>query len=926
VTVTASAFPIVGRDDVCALTTAVVGGIAGAPAAVIIVGAAGMGKTTLLRQAIEAAGDSVRVMHVAGSSPSSLTYTGMVKLLWPIREYAAELPAVLRQPLVELFDDALPPSSERELAAAAVHALLEAAAASTPIVLAIDDVDLFNGGARDLLVEVVAGLVGTRVRAVMTARRRDVLAGIQRAVHTVALAPLSADHSAKLVDLQPQQPDPGVRGEVIRWSRGNPLAIIEFTRACARYDTRSFHGATMTEGGAHHPVFINQLAALPAHTRRLLLYAAAATGYESVDAINVAAGHGGDFSHWEPARAADVVEFTDDRRVVFANALVRAAAYADGDLGVQRAAHLALAGVSELGASLRAWHRAAASPGPDEDIAGELEESAIESHSRGMDLQLARALQRAAELSPRRSDAARRYALAASAANFGGDPAWALSMTDVPFNEADEPDVAGHAALTRASILLQSSRPADAVDAIRQVLDGKRPTDTHLVLALIHAAAGASYYSGDPRHRHDLQRWLAATDGTTVAASPYPVPLPADTADLQRAYVSMYADTADDACARPRIANRRWWGAQTSSMVPARQLVTGVMAYACDETACATTQLSGALEQLRATGGLRGFTFALAPLCWSLLDGGRWIDLQHLLGEAQSMSAVQSLTLVDREINACLAQLLAFRSDLDGAWTALSRARTITPTAAAAPCATSVALARAAGWIAAAAGDFDEAYRRFSAMFTDDGSPVHFVISHRAIADLAWAAARSGREEQVRPLIAAVGQHLGTRPAVRLRLLHHQAVALTTPTQLAERHYKLAVFDPAGEEWPMDRARARLHYGEWLRRNRRPAEARPLLTAALDVFDRLGAETLAEVARAELRAAGVTAPGPSSLDALHALTAQERQIVVLAASGLTNREIADRLKLSPRTIASHLYHVYPKLGVSRRHELRQFTS
>jgi DNA-binding CsgD family transcriptional regulator len=61
-------------------------------------------------------------------------------------------------------------------------------------------------------------------------------------------------------------------------------------------------------------------------------------------------------------------------------------------------------------------------------------------------------------------------------------------------------------------------------------------------------------------------------------------------------------------------------------------------------------------------------------------------------------------------------------------------------------------------------------------------------------------------------------------------------------------------------------------------------------------------------------------------NALHALTAQERQIVALAASGLTNREIAERLKLSPRTIASHLYHVYPKLGVTRRHELREFTS
>jgi DNA-binding CsgD family transcriptional regulator len=162
---------------------------------------------------------------------------------------------------------------------------------------------------------------------------------------------------------------------------------------------------------------------------------------------------------------------------------------------------------------------------------------------------------------------------------------------------------------------------------------------------------------------------------------------------------------------------------------------------------------------------------------------------------------------------------------------------------------------------------------------------------------------------------------------VRLRLLRHQALALTAETNQAERHYKLAVFDPAGEQWPLERARARLHYGEWLRRARRPAEAKPLLAAALDAFERLGAEPLAAIARSELRAAGVTnvAPGPGD-GAMLALTAQERQIVVLAASGLTNREIAERLTLSPRTVASHLYHVYPKLGVSRRHELRQFTS
>ncbi|MUM35936.1 LuxR C-terminal-related transcriptional regulator, partial [Mycolicibacterium sp. CBMA 361] len=182
---------------------------------------------------------------------------------------------------------------------------------------------------------------------------------------------------------------------------------------------------------------------------------------------------------------------------------------------------------------------------------------------------------------------------------------------------------------------------------------------------------------------------------------------------------------------------------------------------------------------------------------------------------------------------------------------------------------------------------------------------------------------RSSHIDEVRPLVASIGRQLGSNPPVRLRLLRHQALALTTTTHLAERHHRLAVFDPAGDQWPMERARARLHYGEWLRRVRRPAEARTQLTAALEVFDRLGAAPYAQIARAELRAAGVTgSPGTTAVFGLDSLTAQERQIVSMAASGLTNPEIGQRLNLSPRTIASHLYNVYPKLGVSRRHQLR----
>ena len=139
----------------------------------------------------------------------------------------------------------------------------------------------------------------------------------------------------------------------------------------------------------------------------------------------------------------------------------------------------------------------------------------------------------------------------------------------------------------------------------------------------------------------------------------------------------------------------------------------------------------------------------------------------------------------------------------------------------------------------------------------------------------------------------------------------------------AEAHFATALADPAGDQWPFERAQLRLDYAEWLRRRRRINDAKPVLTEALGTFRRLRARSWAQRAEAELRACGVAVAGaPGEPDALWELTPQQRQIVRLASDGLTNRQIGDRLFLSPRTVSSHLYRSYPKLGVARRHQLR----
>ena len=157
----------------------------------------------------------------------------------------------------------------------------------------------------------------------------------------------------------------------------------------------------------------------------------------------------------------------------------------------------------------------------------------------------------------------------------------------------------------------------------------------------------------------------------------------------------------------------------------------------------------------------------------------------------------------------------------------------------------------------------------------------------------------------------------------RLEQLIARARGILAGPDGAEAHFDKALADPAGDQWPFERAQLRLDHAEWLRRRRRINDAKPVLTQALGTFRRLGARSWAQRAQAELRACGVAvADAPGERDALWELTPQQRQIVRLASDGLTNREIGDRLFLSPRTVSSHLYRSYPKLGVAGRHQLR----
>ena len=222
--------------------------------------------------------------------------------------------------------------------------------------------------------------------------------------------------------------------------------------------------------------------------------------------------------------------------------------------------------------------------------------------------------------------------------------------------------------------------------------------------------------------------------------------------------------------------------------------------------------------------------------------------------------------------------------------------------------------------LAALAGDrHADAYQYAERLFNPADSAYHPVICSWLIADLAEAARHVDQLDAARSRVAQIEARVGERPGTWIALaLRHARALLTEPAEAGRRFEEALASDLTS--WPFQRARIELAYGQWLRRQRRVAESRAVLRAARDAFDVLGCAPWGERARRELRASGERSRRPVR-EARDELTAQELQIAQLAAEGLSNREIGQRLYLSHRTVSTHLYRVFPKLGITSRAEL-----
>lgn len=912
----------------------------GGPQALLLLGEEGIGRTTLLGHARELAGDDgMFVLSAQGwAADHRHARACLQQLLAPVLDQLAGLPAahgqVLSAALNPVTHDGGPDDAQVQTA---LLALLDRLATSRPVLVCVDDIHACDRAFLDALCAGIRLLTGRPLRVLLSARGEAPPPGLPPVMENLHLGPLSAPSAAALLDRQPAAPTGRRRLEILEEAEGNPAALVELSR---RVPT-AFRAGGAGGAPAGHPLtahaFAARLDALPPATGRALLYAAAARPGESVATL-MAALDTDDLAVWAPAEVAGLVSLVEDR-LVFRHPLARAAAFSRHPAGERQQAQQDLAETVARPES-RAHHLAAATLRTDESVAALLEDSAWR---HGDVVGTARALEQAARLSPQRRERSRRLAEALVAAHAVGDPGWVRDLHDRFVRDSRDPELVCAAAGALASIMSLESAQREAFDLLVDVSEYFPAVGRPVALAVTAVAGGIAVQSGLPEHRTGLSTLFDRAQKTAPAQETDPAgetdaagetgraerrrpPVTGFLGHLSGPGTQRALEALVTAVVRPRTATGSSvrpghpHGAPLDGPhTPASR--TAVLAAAClaDEADVYLGQFRETDAQLRTARafGIRGWT--VLALVDTFMSIGWFTEAEALIREAAAEAAVLRLPRLRADLQAQALALQALRGTVPpepqltaSVWRAVCLDENR---------ATHARMLRARGLAAIALGDWDGGWRHLRELFTADGSPLHPVLSPRSIAELAVAAQRTGRSDEAVPVLAQVRAEQGERPSTRMTLLLHHATALVDPDEDAEQHFHLALVNHEADRWPWERAHVRLNYGIRLRRCRRIREARQQLTTALETAERLGAGALAAAAARELRASGA-APTPDTAALLEQLTAQQGQIVQLAARGLSNREIGEQLFLSPRTVGSHLYNVYPKLGISRRQQLR----
>jgi DNA-binding CsgD family transcriptional regulator/tetratricopeptide (TPR) repeat protein len=908
--------PIIGREAALAAVRGLVDPAPRASQVLLVTGEAGMGKTVLLAEAADRARSAgLRVLRVTGrESESRLAFAGLHQLLRPVLSRAAALPDRQARALLGalgLAEDPAPP--DPLLTDVAVLTLLSDLSEHEAVLVVADDAHWLDRSSLDALAFVGSRLDAERVVLLLGARGAVPPAGFDRGFPELHLEPLSAAAAGRLLDGQPRPPHGPARAQVLAQAAGNPLALIELATVIADDPAASRRWAAepLPLTDRLIAVIAARFAGLPAEAQAALLLAAVADGSDLTAAAS--RGAGPDARALAPAELLGLVR-VDRAGVQFAHPLVRSAIYHAAPFAQRAAAHRQLAEGLRDQPDRRAWHLAAAALQADEQVAALLEATAPPAPRRGGAAAAALAMERAAELSPDPADQGRRLAAAASAAIPTGQAGWVQDLATRALAVTTDPVLRMTARHDAGWALAYSGQRTAALAALLSVAEEAARDLPALAWDALSDAAIVVYHSGAAASGQDVSRVLALLEKQESAAGG---PGPRAEAGSHRLWIRACTDPFGRRgelvrdlreMSRTRLGEPALWRA-------------GSAGWLLDESDLAITLLQDALQRIRAPGMGGASGPGLTALGWLYIDTGRWDEAQEAAAEAAGLAEGNQMELVTAAADLIAATVLAMRGDSDAARRHADRAL-----ASVDPAENGLVAARAwraLGVAALAEGSYGQAFGQLAQLFSPDGAPVHNIFSYLGVADVAAAAVRADRRAEGQDVLERALSRLDGAASPRLGQLIARARGLLAGPGEAESQFEMALGDPAGEQWPFERAQLRLDHAEWLRRQRRINEAKPVLAQALGAFRRLRARSWEQRAEAELRACGVAvADAPGQRDALGELTPQQRRIVRLASEGLTNREIGDRLFLSPRTVSSHLYRSYPKLGVAGRNQLR----
>jgi len=884
---------------------------AGQSRVLVLRGEAGIGKTALLGYLLERA-SGCRIARAAGvESEMELAFAGLHQLCAPFLDRIECLPDPQRAALGAAFGLRDGDAPDRFAVGLAVLSLLSDVAREQPLVCVVDDAQWLDRASAHALAFVARRLVTESVAVVFAVRSPGAGPDLPGLAELVVSGLPDADAQALLGSVIIGPLDEQVRDRIVVETRGNPLALRELARGLTSEELAGGIGLPCVTAvpGRVEESFQRQLMPLPPATRRLLLVAAAEPAGDPLLVWRAADRLGVQAAAAAPATAAGLIEFGGHVR--FCHPLARSAVYRAASPQERHSAHRALAEATDPGIDpdRRAWHRARATTGLDEDVAAELEGSATRARARGGLAAAAAFCERAAELTPDRARRARRALAAAQAKQQAGAPDAALRLLAIA--EAGPLDELGYARaeLLRAQLAADPGRGGDAPQLLLKAASRLEPLHAGLAREAYRDAFRAVLEAGRLAVRGGLVEVAEA-----VQAAPQPAQ-PAGGNDLLLNGLAVLL-TQGNAVGAPMLKRAlkafrdevltddglQWLPLACSV---SRDIWDDESWYALSARLIDHASQAGALTMLPAAL-LMGAPIRL--LAGELAMAVSMTEQAEAVGRATANPAGPYGRMVltawtGREAEACQVTATVTREMMargDGQWLT------------------------AAGWVTAVLNNglcqYDEAL-----VAAEQGSsqyPDELGLAALSMAELIEAATRIGQPERAADAMRHLSQATTTAGSDWALGIQARSRALLSDGESAEYLYREAIDRLSRTRVRVELARAHLVYGEWLRRQNRRVDARDQLRTAYEMLTAMGIDGFAERARRELLATGETVRKRTD-ETAGQLTGQEAQIARLAGEGNTNPEIGAQLFLSPRTVEYHLHKAFRKLGVSSRRELRR---